>query len=901
MSGVGGSGTITVGDRVRLRDRPWRVASVRPLSVGCLLEVEALDGADPGRLSVVSPPDEPAPLPPAELTLDRAGFDSFASWARLHHVLAAGCVGQLGSPSGALSGRVALEAYQLAPTLRLLSKPRPSLLVGDDVGLGKTIEAAMAILELEARGRAGRVLIVTPPGLLYQWRDELLEKFGLQFEVIESAAGLARVQAGLPAGVSPWDAVPRVLASIDYIKKDTVRHRVLRKRWDLVIVDEAHSLAESGTPENPYRTHRTRLGQELRDNSRGLLLLTATPHNGYGHSFRSLIELVEPSAATLEGDTVARLRRVDRAMIRRMKPQIKRRGADGKLVEVFPRRRVQGIAVETDGAARELLQKVAAYCSRTARQAEGIEGAELITFAMQIVKKRALSSRRALARTIENRLEALRKGEEETPPAPAEVRDLQADLPLGEALAERTATRILRAAIPKEVRLRKAEARALNALRRLLKQLPEEDPKVERLLREIRAVIKENPSEKIIIFTEYLDTLGAISERIEGSKDLAGRTAILRGGLSLRRRIKVQERFEGPDVNILLATDAASEGLNLQHACRRVIHVELPWNPNRLEQRNGRVDRYGQKRTPEIRYLYYPDSPEDDVLHRIVEKVESMQEDRVSTPDILGMLQGIGLDERLVALNPEKDVEAGKDTLLRLFDDRTAEFIRDVKPLLASADVSPEVLPTLGEAIFKDDTSFESVALALLGPHLRSTAIEGVHRIDVPLAFRGAGVEPSYARATFRRSVAARFRAADVEFITRLHPLARAMSAEARRRLLQVYPDQQGIPPRRLAARRVASGEAASVVVTFHGAIAGTEETLEESMLPVRVTADLRVAEAGEKALRWLDPTPTPGEVPVETVEKLFTSSFSKIVECAASEAHKILKERAEAIRLGSV
>ena len=171
--------------------------------------------------------------------------------------------------SGARFGRVALETYQLAPALRLISKPRPTLLIADDVGLGKTIEAGLAMLERLARKRASRILIVTPPGLLLQWQDELREKFGLEFTLIEDAAGLSRVQSQLPAGTSPWDALPRVLTSLDFLKKETVCNRALRKRWHPVIVDEAHALAESGTPEKPYRTQPTRLGAAIQKNARG--------------------------------------------------------------------------------------------------------------------------------------------------------------------------------------------------------------------------------------------------------------------------------------------------------------------------------------------------------------------------------------------------------------------------------------------------------------------------------------------------------------------------------------------------------------------------------------------------------------------------------------------------------
>ncbi len=456
--------TLNPGDRVLLRDRPWRVRSiVTGANDHRILEVEALDGDVPRMLSVVTPPEVPRPLPTLDVEFDRSGLESLNAWSNAHRILGATLIRETGLLTGARFGRVALEAYQLAPALRLLAKPRPSLLVADDVGLGKTVEAGLALLELLARGRADRTLVVTPPGLMDQWHDELLEKFGLDFTILDNAAGVARVQTSLPAGVNPWDALPRVITSLDFIKKETVRHRALRKRWDLVIVDEAHALAESGTPDNPYRTQRTRLGLELRKASRGLILLTATPHNGYSHSFRSLLELVEPVGATFNGSREDVQRRIDGARIRRMKAQIKRRLPAGNQESVFPVREVRGIPVAGLSAAEgELMRKVASYCSRTARQAEDTEAAELVGFAMQIVKKRALSSRAALEKTIEHRLSALKKEEEqEEPPDRAELRDFQADLPLGEAAAERTARRILKSAIPPDERRRNPECRRL--------------------------------------------------------------------------------------------------------------------------------------------------------------------------------------------------------------------------------------------------------------------------------------------------------------------------------------------------------------------------------------------------------------------------------------------------------
>jgi superfamily II DNA or RNA helicase len=898
---------IYVGDRLLVRDRPWRVRRHQPLSESLVaLELEALDHDEPRSISVVVPPDAVVPLPNEDLQFDPGRLDSLASWTRDHQLLAATLVRETGLLSGARFGRVALETYQLAPAFRLLSKPRPSLLVADDVGLGKTIEAGLAMMELLARRRVNRILIVIPPGLLLQWQEELLEKFGLEFTLIENAAGLSRAQTDLPAGTSPWDALPRVLTSIDFLKKETVRRRALRKRWDLVIVDEAHALAESGTPDNPYRTQRTRLGTTLRDNARGLVLLTATPHNGYPHSFRSLIELVEPASATFHGDLAQVARRVQYAMARRMKTQIKRVRPDGTQEDVFPPRHVAGISVPTQEAERKLLHQVAAYCSRTARAAKDTDEADLVGFAMQIVKKRALSSRAALEKTIENRLVALRKkGEDETAPSRAEIRDLQADLPLDEAAAERTAVRILRSAIPKDERRRKSEVRALNGLRKLLKDLPPRDPKIDALVRHLREVTSRDRTEKVIVFTEYLDTLHAILKALQNEPDLADRTVVLKGGLGGRRRLLIQKKFEEPDIRILLATDAASEGLNLQRCCHRVVHLELPWNPNRLEQRNGRVDRYGQTVSPQIRYLYYPDSPEDDVLHRLIGKIESMQKDRVSTPDILGVLRGAGeIEAGLLALDPEaRDVEIEKNRLVKLFEDRTADFVRNVQPLVAAGDTSGDEQRKLldllnrAEPLLPDDEQLEALVLAALGPGAQATSDPGLFRIEVSLRYRGPGVTAVYPKVTFRRSLAIKHKADEVDFITPLHPLVQAMAAEARRRLVQVYPGERGLPPRRLAARPAPAGEPASVVFTFLGGVSGGGGLLEEHLIAIRLAPDLTAVGSPEDALRLLESEPPPGEISSVVLANLFEKQFDAMTTRAAELAAEQLRLRAEALK----
>lgn len=895
---------LRTGDSVTVRERPWRVVSAESIPPNqMVVRLDALDGDEPRACTVVSPPDEVVSLPLEAPRLHPQAFDSLQSWLDAHRLVSLAAVRDDGLASGARWGRVQLSAFQLEPTLALLARPRPRLLVADDVGLGKTIEAGLAMLELLARRRIRNILVVTPAGLVSQWHAELRDKFDLDFQVIADASDLADAQTSLPAGLSPWEAFPRVLTSMDFIKRITVQRRALARRWDLVVVDEAHALAESGTTQNPYATQRTRLGRALRENAKGLLLLTATPHNGHEHSFLSLLELVDEAHATLEGDSADVRRRVGRAMVRRMKAQIMTRDGQGQLVRKFPLRHVQGIPVSRDDAGyRAVLAKVSAYCSRTARDAGGTEEAELVGFAMQIVKKRALSSRRALEQTIASRIDALKgeRGREEAPER-AEIRELRSDLPLPEQQAERLAQRILRSAVPPDEKRRKAELRKLKDVSKLLDGLPPGDPKVAALLAELRSALGADPGEKVIVFTEYLDTLVCLEQALEAVPELAGRWVVLRGGLSSRERLRRQERFHSDDVRVLLATDAASEGLNLQRRCRRVIHFELPWNPNRMEQRNGRVDRYGQAREPEIRYLFHPDSPEEDVLHRLVGKIEAMLSDRVSTPDILGVVAGLqDLEDGLVELDSESPDAAERATrLVRVFDDRAQEFDRNVRPILAaSGGITTDELPEHlrgADPLLPDDEQLEAIAQRALGPAAMKAGGAGMFRLEIPLRWRGPGVAAVYPQATFRRSVAVAA-PREVEFITPLHPLARALVDDAHRRLAQPAGGSAGAPARRLAARLVTRGQAPSVAFTFLGAIQGGDGPVEEPLITVRVGLDGQVLPEGQDEVVWQDVVGA-GTPRLPEVVQAMAPHFDRLRDAASAEAHARLRRRSEAIR----
>jgi ERCC4-related helicase len=845
-------------------------------------------------IEVLCPPDDFEPLVKPAPSLDRRSLTPFSHWRMMHDALRVQTPPE-GRYAGFVAGRISPEPYQFAPLTRLLNGPRRGLLIADDVGLGKTIEAGICLLELIARGVGKRILIVVPPGLIPQWLDEMWEKFGLEFRPIENSAALDRAQADVSEGLQPWAYFDRVITSTEYLKRRDVHAAALAHPWDVVVVDEAHYLAESGTPSNPYSTARTRLGPKLREAARTLILLTATPHNGYRHSFRSLLELVEPAEASLHGRTEDVRRRVGRTMIRRLKPQIVKSASDGSTIPAFPVRQPVGRIEVKDLTAeeREIFRLVTEYCAKTIKAAQGSEEADLVSFAMQIVKKRMLSSRAALRQTVENRLEALASKQPEEPLRRAELRELQSNLPLTEAHAERTAQRVLRAAIARDARRRDAEKRQLKTIKRLLDQVAERpDPKITALVADLERDVLSAPGEKAIVFTEYRDTLAALREAFKSHPVLRDSCAELTGGLSARQRRQRIARFHEPDCRVLLATDAASEGLNLQERCRRLYHFELPWNPNRLEQRNGRIDRHGQTRSPIIRYLFYPDSPEDRVLDRLVQRIAAMHDDRVSTPDILGILEGSRLEEVLGGIESAEDGEQKGETLMRVFEARHEEFAYQIAPILLGGMSEESPLPyanaVSADPIVEDDSDFERLMCEALAACLRPGKLPDTWRIEVPRHLQGSQVAPRYDCATFRRSVAARYPADQVEFIHRLHPLAQAVGEHAFHELT-LEPARNRFAAR-IAVRRHASAEKPLALFTFlerqthpKGRVFG---------IPVAATGEI-LAQDTARVLLADDGTPA-GEVPWAECERVFAKAFAAIQGKALDAARRLLREEIE-------
>ncbi len=566
---------------------------------------------------------------------------------------------------------ITLEDYQLEPLVRALQMPRVNLLIADDVGLGKTIESGLVCQELLLRHRARRVLIVCPSALQIQWRDQMWDKFGLEFRIVDAALQKElRRTRGL--SVNPWAHFPRLITSLDFLK----RERPLRlfretlpgggqptypRKWDLLILDEAHNVAPSGSGRYAMDSQRTRALREIVPHVEHKLFLTATPHNGYPESFAALLEL-------LDNQRFARGVRPDRAqlgavMVRRLKSDFK----DWKGENRFARRVLVPLEVAYTEAEREAHQTLQTYATSRLRRAGDDTERVASEFVLKLLKKRLFSSPEAFALTLaqhEVTLAASRRQVAGAPrPSPTVLRqqieateEEFADDDLFEEASHDTvevATRLFQAVSPDE-------RRCLDRLKdwaEAARSRP--DSKAETLLRWLRDTVKPGSGggawndTRVILFTEYRATQRWLLNLLAGqgfadAVDGERRLQMLYGGMDGDQREKIKAAFQADPsvspVRILLATDAASEGIDLQNHCSRLVHYEIPWNPNRMEQRNGRVDRHGQ-RAPEVRIYHFvpegyearlraqqetrPGALEGDLefLARAAAKVENIRED----------------------------------------------------------------------------------------------------------------------------------------------------------------------------------------------------------------------------------------------------------------------------------
>ena len=558
-----------------MRGERWQVTSVRAYDSCELLTLLGIEPSNAGRVQRVLTPFED--VVPIDVRSPITPVCARRWWRVCRDLIANdGSSAMLWS---ARTARMELLPHQLEPALAIVSGLGTRVLLADEVGLGKTVQAGLVVAELQARGALTRVLVLTPAGLCAQWAAEL----GNRFQLCPAVLGMQEVKkrrARLPAGVNPWSTEPLVVASIDYVKRPEVLRAVTSCPWDLVVVDEAHGAAPG--------TERLAAATETCGLASYVLLLTATPHSGDARAFASLCAVG---------------RRKDKLLVFR-----RTRAESGEIRE----RRVHHLPVQPTEDEQRMHAELAAF-SRIARSDRPDPDHE-VWLALVTLHKRALSSATALELSVLRRLNRHSQGSEdslEQRRLPFQDRtyelDLSDDPPALAAILEN----------PRQERklLERVLARARIAARFETKLAA-----LERLLRRL--------SEPVVVFTEYRDTL--LHARSATVRD----APIVHGGLSQAERQIAIDRFCSGRASVLFATDAAGEGLNLHEASRVVINLELPWNPMRLEQRIGRVDRIGQRRRVHAFHLIAAGTNEARLLNRLRARVR-LAETLVGAPNPL--------------------------------------------------------------------------------------------------------------------------------------------------------------------------------------------------------------------------------------------------------------------------
>lgn len=564
-----------------------------------------------------------------------------------------------------LFGAIQAEDFQLVPLVRALQMPRVSLLLADDVGLGKSIEAGLVLSELIRRRRIRKVLVLCPAALRYQWQQELRTKFGLHFDIVDRPETHAlRKQLGMDA--NPWRTFQRAITSLHYLKQPDVLEQFIalcRRQmentaslpWDLVILDEAHNCMPSAVGED---SDLARMVAQISPYFEHRLFLTATPHNGYTHSFSGLLEQLDPVRFTRTDEfSKAEQTRLAQVVIRRLKSEVNETDRELNRPERFAKRVIEPAPLQFSRIELALLERFAEFRRALRALFLGTSKGEQRSgsFAMEILNKRLLSCPFAFADSWQRFKEGLAT---EKAASEAELigarREVEADVDDdGEKEGrQRHASRIAGAWL-QERRSQldpfiKAVDEALSALGlgnfSIEKSIPTDDARFDQLLALIVSRLRSGKvwrdDERIIVFTEYKTTLDYLHRRLMESfpDEPPERFRLLYGGMpdSTRKREEIKQAFNDPadPVRILLATDAASEGQNLQETARLLLHWDVPWNPSRLDQRNGRLDRHGQARDVSIFHFTSEADADLKFLGRVLEKVEKIRTDLGSVSEL---------------------------------------------------------------------------------------------------------------------------------------------------------------------------------------------------------------------------------------------------------------------------
>lgn len=836
---------LEVGRNVRWRGLRWKVLS---LQEGGFVRLAGMDAANRDL--------EVEPLLPLEqdaLELDVLPVPEFkpevtdrARWRAMHQAILTSATGGREQLVGLDWGAVAVEPYQLVPLMRVARSVRPRLLIADDTGLGKTAEAGIVLRYLAQRHRAARVLIVTRASPEPErWQREMWTKFGFDFDILKSGADFLRRRRGSPT-VNVFAQQPRLIVSMSLAARQILLDE-LRKcpvPFDAVIIDEAHHVADRGSRTKRLTTLARVLAQKVGEGA--LLLLTATPHDGKSESFLSLLRLLDPYVELGEGRVAADV--ASRLVVRRLKNEVTLSGGRRFIPRVLHVRSTIGDASPEE---RRLEGPLQAYLEWLRGEEQRYEAeqqrakAKGCSFLATILMKRYGSTVAALRATLRRRLglpPAEEDGDAVVPFVDSEASDPEDEVIDPTAGADHPPPPLA----PQEADLARALLEAAEKVK------PGRDSKLEHLVKLLRTDLA---GRKVVVFTEYRDTLRAAARRLEAE---GIRHVLFHGDTPPAEREEALQRFRSdPSVLVFLATDAGSEGQNLQHACHDLVHLDVPWNPNRYEQRNGRIDRYGQMEAPHIWALVAADRrkgegrPEFRALQVVIEKLKTIEEELGSVGPILpgfsgGTVQDVlahadeateGTIEELME-DPSFRTAQGQLTRLSVRNRREIEAAEGYVARLGTTDDFRDRLEGLLTTAFRgwDDGG----RLEPLG--------DGLLAVHVPRRLRRAVGREVISRATFRRDCAVAEGESDrpdpAEFLSPGHPLVQAVVAALR--------DEAADPafPHRFDVG--VSDDPALVLSFLVRFVDGEGWTVEERLEPVAVAPDGSVSTDPDSDLRRL-------------------------------------------------
>ena len=766
----------------------------------------------------------------------------------------------------------------------LLKLGRVRFLLADDAGAGKTIMAGLLLKELKLRGLVERTLVVCPANLTFQWQRELNERFGEKFIVLKG--GDIREQFG----VNQWQTHSQIITSLDLAKREDILPGLRQASWDLVIVDEAHRMSAS---DPDHKTLRYRLGELLRDTTDHLLLLTATPHKGDPQNFSFFLQLLDP-------DAFADVRSIREAMQRRRAPFYLRRTKeamvyfpeqqpDGSWVvrKIFTKRIPRTVEFHIDGEEFDLYREVTRYVRRQSTAAAAREDdprARAVGFLMALFQRRLASSTYALRRSLENRAarlaDGLKRAAELARQAPPRLPDPEELEEMEDAERERLEEILAAVTLTQNAEEVREEIRELEALVARAKAV--EGAGAEAKLAKLRQLLREEgffdrPDQRLLVFTEFKDTLDYLVMKLQS---WGFRVGYIHGGMKPGSRdepgtrLFAEQQFREGKIQILVATEAAGEGINLQ-VCHIMVNYDIPWNPNRLEQRMGRIHRYGQQKDCLIFNFVATNTVEGRVLQKLLDKLQEIRDalDDDTVFNVVGEILPPAHIERVL-----RDYYAGRlsdaDLEARILEEVEEERFRAICQHalegLATKHVNIGMLVERRALAQERRVVPETVArfLRAAGPYASLTLREVprlLHTFDVvgvvpqPLrryerepGWRYGSIAARYPRFSTDRDTAERH---NLEWVTPGHPLFEAVRLHVYHRAQDAF--RQGACFYSLHHDR-------PVRLDFYRAqvVDGLGQVARETLLAVEVTEDGGVRMSDPAVLGDLTPAPPPAPLP---------------------------------------